>query len=256
MTTPSTPGREAILDRLRRSQGEPGQLFRAAGDGVAKPDVPMTVVHAEGDRPSLAQLFAARLEAVSGSCELLERGDQVVGRLVELIRQWSGNGKGPATAGRESQRAEVLAWSPNQLPIPGLAGHLEESGIMLVTPEDLHTERDRARAAAPLIGLTGVDAAIASTGSVVVASGVGRNRAASLLPLHHLMIVPTRRIYPTFEAWLRMLREGGRLETFLRESAQIVFITGPSKSADIELNLTLGVHGPRVVHALVVDDIR
>ncbi len=102
--------------------------------------------------------------------------------------------------------------------------------------------------------MTSADAAFASTGSIVLASGRGKSRAASLLPLRHLVLVPMSRIHPTVEAWLRTLRHDQALGSFLRVSGQIVFITGPSKSADIELNLTLGVHGPRVVHALIFDD--
>ena len=101
---------------------------------------------------------------------------------------------------------------------------------------------------------TGVEAAFANTGSVVLTPAPGRSRIASLLPLHHLILVPLSKIYPTFEDWLAKLRKEGHLETFVRESGQIAFITGPSKSADIELNLTLGVHGPKVVHAIVFDD--
>ncbi len=105
-----------------------------------------------------------------------------------------------------------------------------------------------------MIGLTSVDAAFASTGSVALAPGPGRSRAASLLPLRHIMLVPLSRIYPTVEDWLRFLRQAGRLSDLLQRSAQIVFVTGPSKSADIELILALGVHGPQVVHAVVFDD--
>ncbi|MCB0161848.1 MAG: LUD domain-containing protein, partial [Caldilineaceae bacterium] len=85
-------------------------------------------------------------------------------------------------------------------------------------------------------------------------AGPGRNRAASLLPIRHIALIPTSRLYPTMEAWLAELRADGRLVDTLRQSANWSMITGPSKSADIGGELTLGVHGPKFVHAILFDD--
>jgi L-lactate dehydrogenase complex protein LldG len=120
----------------------------------------------------------------------------------------------------------------------------------------MNDEGERRQAAALSVGLTGIDAAFAGTGSMVLVPGPGKSRAASLLPLHHIALVPVSKIFPTLESWLASLRSEGSLERLFRNHAQLAFITGPSKSADIELNLTLGVHGPRDVHAIVFDDRR
>jgi len=238
--------RVAILSQLRRMESG----SKAAG----LPELPSPVTHAEG--ASLAKLFGSKLEEISGSCDILDRAADVADRIVELAKDWNAE-DGDATAdAADPQPIEVLSWRPKELPLDGLKGFLKDSGISLLVPDDLHDESWRARAARPSIGLTSVDAAFASTGSLVLAPGHGRSRAASLLPLRHLAIVPMSRIHPTFEAWLATLRREERLSSYLRVSGQIAFITGPSKSADIEQILTLGVHGPRTVHALVFDDTR
>ena len=82
----------------------------------------------------------------------------------------------------------------------------------------------------------------------------GKNRAAALLPLYHIAVIPFSRIYPSIEAWFEVMRNEGDLDDRVRGCSQLTFVTGPSKSADIELNLTLGVHGPKMVHALMFDD--
>lgn len=251
MIDDSMEARDEILGRLRRilSAGRP--LFRDGSKASTLPGTPSAVTHAEGDRRSLAKRFGAELEAASGSYEILEDAAEAAARLVQLVKEWGADEGAEADS---SSTAEVLSWASRALPVENLRGILEESGISLFVPEDLYDESTRARAAQIKVGLTGADAAIAGTGSIVVASGRGKSRAASLLPLRHLVLVPMSRIHPTFEAWLRALRRDQTLGSFLRVSGQIVFITGPSKSADIELHLTLGVHGPRVVHALIFDD--
>ena len=91
---------------------------------------------------------------------------------------------------------------------------------------------------------------------MLVVSGAGTNRAASLLPFRHIALIPFSRLYPTMEAWLAERRAAGELTDLLRTRAGWNMFTGPSKYADIEMILTLGVHGPKFVHAILVDDER
>jgi len=213
----------------------------------------MTVTRAEGDPLTLAKIFGEKLEAVSGSYEIVSDRSIVRARLLKRIRSWEAESDQPQDSnGPKSQ--EILSWDPDELPLPGIGQYLTDAGIELFVPNDLRAESDRKRASAAAIGLTGVDAALAGTGSVVLAPTTGRSRVASLLPYRHIALIPMSAIYPTVESWLAALREQGRLGDFVRDSAQLAFITGPSKSADIELNLTLGVHGPKQIHAIVFDD--
>lgn len=91
------------------------------------------------------------------------------------------------------------------------------------------------------LGVTGAVCGVALTGSLVVDSQRAQSRLASLLPEVHLALLKQERIAPTPGAILR------QLNTWLPHGipTNLVFITGPSRSADIELEITLGVHGPR-----------
>jgi L-lactate dehydrogenase complex protein LldG len=113
--------------------------------------------------------------------------------------------------------------------------------------------RHRAVAAAADLGVTGVDLAIAETGTLIVVSGAGRPRSASLLPPCHVAVFDRDVLVESLaqaglalEAWHDGAAGGDR-------GASINFITGPSRTADIELTLTRGVHGPKEVHAVFVE---
>lgn len=107
-----------------------------------------------------------------------------------------------------------------------------------------------AAAAAADIGIVIADCAVASTGSIAVTSSPAKGRSVSLLPPALLAIVPVSRL---------KTRLGEGFAEFDRTPpgqlpAGIHFISGPSRSADIENDLTIGVHGPGAVFAILLDD--
>ena len=95
------------------------------------------------------------------------------------------------------------------------------------------------------VGITRAQAAIAETGTLVLDSSCERNRLVSVVPPVHIVIVAASRIYPTLADVLAMLQSGKEV------SPAITFITGPSRTADIELTLTIGVHGPQELYVVV-----
>lgn len=106
----------------------------------------------------------------------------------------------------------------------------------------------KARAAEADIGVVAADYAAAYTGSITVLSSKDKGRSVSLLPTVLLAIVPIERLKTRLGEVLINFDEAGRENL----PAGIHFISGPSRSADIENDLTIGVHGPGIVYALIV----
>jgi len=131
----------------------------------------------------------------------------------------------------------VLAWPARALPY--------ELGAALASHPPLDGSAGRAGQAACEIGLTGVDAAIAETGTLALVSSRDHPRTASLLPPVHVAVVASGQIVPT------LARGFERLGPAIPRASAVNLITGPSRTADIELELTLGVHGPRELVVVV-----
>jgi L-lactate dehydrogenase complex protein LldG len=99
------------------------------------------------------------------------------------------------------------------------------------------------------VGLTGVFCAIAETGTLMLRTGAQTDAKNSLLPDTHIAVVPTSRIVRSIEdGWALLRREHGELPR------QVAFVSGPSRTADIELTLVLGIHGPYRVHIILLRD--
>lgn len=106
----------------------------------------------------------------------------------------------------------------------------------------------RARAAEADFGIVIADHAVAYTGSVTVLSAENKGRSVSLLPTVLMIIIPVERLKTRLGEVLVTFDQAGREQL----PAGIHFISGPSRSSDIENDLTIGVHGPGIVYALLV----
>lgn len=95
------------------------------------------------------------------------------------------------------------------------------------------------------VGITTAQAAIAETGTLVLDSARERHRLASLVPPVHIAIVNASSIVLTLAEALAFIHQNGSI------SPAVTFITGPSRTADIELTLAIGVHGPQELYVIV-----
>jgi L-lactate dehydrogenase complex protein LldG len=105
-----------------------------------------------------------------------------------------------------------------------------------------------------VVSVTGAFAGVAETGTLMMASGREHPTTLNILPETHVVVLGCDQILSTYEdAWTR-LREARRQEGGEWSMPRTVnFITGPSRSADIEQKLQMGAHGPRRVHIIIVN---
>jgi L-lactate dehydrogenase complex protein LldG len=97
------------------------------------------------------------------------------------------------------------------------------------------------------LGITGAFCALAENGTLMLLSGADTHATTSLLPENHVAIVPASRIVRSMEdAWDLLRQEHAGLPR------QVNFVSGPSRTADIEMTLVLGAHGPFRVHVIIV----
>lgn len=163
--------------------------------------------------------FVAEVERLSGQ---VIRADAPADTVVELCgkRGWDA----------------ALCWAWDQIGCSGLEQAMSEAGIAA------HYDGAPLDLAHLPVGITGAEAALAVTGTVVLHHGPGRNPLVSLLPAVHIVLLDVNTIYLDMPAYFASLPDAA---SHIRASSNLIFISGPSRTADIEQTLTLGVHGPR-----------
>jgi L-lactate dehydrogenase complex protein LldG len=134
----------------------------------------------------------------------------------------------------------VLAWNWQSIPLSTLPAALEAAQISLAPPQDPGVR----------VGISGASAALATTGSLVLCSGKGQYRATSLLPPVHIAVITRHQIVANLEGWIQQQRAAG-LPAF-QQVSKVVIVSGPSRTADIAMELILGMHGPGELHILVL----
>ncbi len=140
-------------------------------------------------------------------------------------------------------------------PLPeSLDETLTDSGAAVTTigPEDGDAGEAREALVNADLGITEVDFALADTGSLVLLSKHDQSRLVSLLPPIHLAMVRPGDIVPSMANILPLLPTDDG-DNPGRMPSSVTFITGPSRTADIEKILTIGIHGPTAAHLLILD---
>jgi len=210
--------REAILGSIRSN------LARSVADDGNPVHREDPVILAKKAPPAtLVSLFKDNLESVNGHCIIADSESEIARALTTII---------------STLRAQRIALSD----MPSI------ERIMYMTDLEIE-ELAIAPSASEIfsfdVGISTAQAAIADTGTLVLDSAYERNRLVSLVPPVHIAIVDASCIVETLGEALTLLRKDNEI------SPAVTFITGPSRTADIELTLAIGVHGPQELFVII-----
>lgn len=227
-----TSSRDKILNKLRAAR----QPFP---DAPPRPKdyLPVTQMH-DFSPDALVERFVEEIVLLKGEAFPVEGEEAACRKTLELLQS--------------HQATHVLTWDFQYIPVKGLDNAIRDLGITVTQP-DIHDEF-RAETLQHLegaeVGITGVDFAIAATGTLIVSTGAGKARIPTILPPAHIAIVRQSQLLPRLENWIAYQRERG-LST-VHDTSNICFISGPSRTGDIEKQLVLGMHGPGQVQVIII----
>ena len=240
---PSAQFRETVRAALGRSSGPPAEPYHALTQGL--PEIESQAQAArdriDQERLELLDKLAATAALRGWNVQRCEGAEEALDYVAWLVR---------------SQAVTSVARSEQPVfdTVPVDAAIAGAGGLCWPAVYDGAASRTavRQRLAGSGMGITGADYAIAETGSVVVLPRRGLSRLVSVVPPVHVAIVRPSDVVGTLDDLfalrrLEYIRNGGDMGSYLN------FITGPSRTADIEQTIVVGVHGPREVHMALLN---
>ena len=258
----NTPDQNAFMRRIRAALGHPpdeppeaGRLFPA---GPAPEDLEL-IERVRRRTPQGRQALVERLIEAAAPIHLdvtpLADRAYVTAAIARLAAE-----KEPEWGGAK----KVAAWRHPLvagLDLPETLGRLQIpvhvtnplAPAEAADPESARAARERQRAAieAAFIGVTAADFCLADTGTLVMRNRPGEPRSVALVPAIHVAVITLEQILADMKELFALLRWD---ERYREEglSNYMSFISGPSKTADIEATMVHGAHGPREVHIFVI----
>ncbi len=238
---------QEFLAGVREALGVTGDRLTPSPHSEPKRE---SATHGEYVRETQARLASRRMELVEQMDKMATTANWRVRRAIgeeEAIAQI-------AAIVEEVGAEEVALTDHSVLRRLSLAGELQERGVEVVVATTaefdsraaMHEQVNHCK-----LGITGVDYALAETGSCVLLPRRGVSRVVSLLPEYHLAVVDASQIVENFEELMALRRssflDDGKLSSYMS------IVTGPSRTGDIEQTIVIGAHGPRQVHMLIVD---
>jgi L-lactate dehydrogenase complex protein LldG len=212
---------QTFIDRVRRA------LKRDGSAPPAPPEIDEPMVRLVHSEIGLPELFTRMANAAMIGATLL-RVEDLSEQLIAALRQ---------------RRVRTIGVSRGGLVDKlSLPATLREAGFDVRSWSELSREQLYSLDC----GLTDAWAAIAETGSIVIRSSPHHGRSLSLVPPLHVAVIEPKNIVPDLVDLMPRITAAG-------DNPGTVLITGPSKTADIEMNLVTGVHGPGEVLAFVLN---
>jgi L-lactate dehydrogenase complex protein LldF len=270
--TTTTPAPEAAAPAPPPAPASPAAPARPAAPspppapGPAAPAPPVaptvptncreTTSSGHGDQPAREIVLARIREAIAGAAppvaeppayrtEDSRSRDEIVTVFAERVAEYRATVHRVAEAEVAARAAAICAdQGAARLGVPAdLPAEWRPREVELVDDQDLTAaELDELDGA-----ITGCAVAIAETGTFVLDGGAGQGRrAVSLVPDLHLCVVRAEQVVGLVPEAI------GQLEQAAREGRPLTFVSGPSATSDIELSRVEGVHGPRILHVLLV----
>lgn len=225
----SNNSREEILHTIRKGlKGvDPEKTFDDRNFQFEAEEVQKLIEEQQGN---LETQFIGELNKVNTN--VIEAGseDEVKSFLQDIIK--------------EKELKSFAIWESQFLKEINLKQDFKDTGLKLITA------KNKNRMANADIGITEVDYAIADTGTLVLLTDKNQPRSVSLLPPIHVAIVRPANLVRNIKDLFIILKS--RLQNSEDITSCMTFITGPSRTADIELSLTLGVHGPKELYVITI----
>jgi L-lactate utilization protein LutC len=246
---------ERMLARIRASLSHPATA--SAPEELPRFPSQTPAGHVE----SLIDEFSEELEKVGGQVAHVHSGDEVR-QHIERLLLLSSDASVAVSDGQLVQELCIREWllSLNTRVVTCM----EEAGVRgqrNLEPQHRHEsagevtsmERYRRVLLECGIGVTSADYALADTGTLVLISGGEQHRLISLLPPVHVCLLAPSRIFPGLTQLLAHL--SNEFYSLERPPQALTCITGPSRTADIEHTITMGVHGPKSLHVLLYSPV-
>ena len=221
--------RESFLSSVALRLGRKRHQAPSIRDAIGVP-----AFHRESSLGDLVERFALELSAVGGECIQVRATESVDDALHGVLERFA------AKRIVTWARSEFVGFELDRLWARGARAFLD--------PGFDQEDALRSELLVADVGITTVDCALAETGTVVLSASTTRPRGVSLLPSLHIALVDEREIVPRLGDALSRLSS---LDASGAMPSAVHFVTGPSRTSDIENDLTIGVHGPAAVIAIV-----
>lgn len=231
----------AFLARIRAALGKENEPQRAGEAGSSLPD-DTVILQMLADRGREEQLVLLRqLIANAGALNLTVHACTSLAGAAECIAALAGNSEPEFGTGRE-----IIMHDHPLLRALDLEARLTAQGCTLHLSRHADPEV-RGNTLNAFIGITAPAWGIAESATLVQLTRPGQPRSTSLVPSIHIAVLALSHLVASLAEVYALIRQEHDLDS-------LVFISGPSKTADIEAHMVHGAHGPREMHLIVLTD--